>query len=212
MDLTTYLQDERQALPAALSADDDARAARYQAALASMTYPELSAFLAAIGAFAPCSCLDVGIAYGAQYFALQENFAGVTWTGCEISPVYRAAFAALLPAGPAPAVLAVSDYSSMPEIADGAYDVVTSRSMLCHYGAPHAFAIIDEMLRIAGRAVVIKTYYPPSFDAPVYTELPPDHAGGGWLVEWSLPEWSAYVQGKTVEWDRDTNRTVIIRK
>jgi hypothetical protein len=212
VDVNTYKLDEAVAAKAfTLTAATDIVAASYEAELVAGTRPIASAFLNAIATYGgeDCSVLDCGCSYGAQRAALVARYPKMRWAGVEVSTAYRSKVVARWPESE---VHLVDSFLDMSCLKDQSYDVVTSRSMLCHYGHRNAFKIIDEMLRVARKAVVIKLYAPiywtqvefdrgwatPDDVGDVYLPLEGAKAGKGFLVEWFKPAWDEYIADKKV--------------
>lgn len=216
IDLEIYKQDEKQAvLSYQLPAAFDEVAKRFQAEFVSMVRVDHRAFLRAINAYGT-SCLDVGAAFAAQYFALKENFPHITYTGVELSPQHRDKIETFLDdegvlAG-RPSIVSVADYASLP-FTDGQFDVVTSRSVLTHYKPEKGFLILDEMLRVAKKAVVIKFYLAPHVhlsESDIWEAdlRDPDR---GWFCKWAYPKWVGYTSKKTVK-TFETENVIVIEK
>jgi hypothetical protein len=142
------------------------------------------------------SCLDVGMAYGAQYFAMKRFYPQVVWSGVEVAQQYIDKFRKLITDGSNPEVFKVDSYLNMSGIKDESYDVVTGRSVLSHYSPEHAFKIIDEMLRIAKKAIVLKLYIPPKPGDDDYRLGDGNMTGRGYFVTWSDDKWQRYLVDK----------------
>jgi len=197
MDLGVYKLDERQAiLDFTLTAAHDEVAKRYEASLVNRKSDFNNIFLDKIAELGS-SCLDVGMAYGAQYFALKAIHPTVQYAGAEISPDFIAKFLGRFKDGEfIPTVYNLTDYQNMFDIQSSSFDVVTARSVLRHYTPEHGFKIIDEMLRIAKKAVIVKFATPIEFPDDIYTEAFGPWVGKGYYIEWSKPKWDAYCKDK----------------
>lgn len=212
MSVEIYKQDEKQLeLQHSLTEANDTVAERWQAAALAGTMIPVQAFIDAIGHYAKDgTCLDLGMSYGAQYFALKKFHPSVVWEGVEIASKYVPKFAQRK-GDDSPTTHLISDYKDLSAFADGAYDVVTSRSMLCHYKPESGFAILDEMLRVARRAVIVKFYELPSGEEDRYIEGFGNMAGRGYFVTWAEEKWRNYIKGKTVT-SFDYPTVVVIEK
>jgi len=211
MDVETYKQDEKQMfLNHTLTATNDEYATKYLQGFLSGNMVESMAFLKAINEYGE-TCLDVGSSYGAQYFGLKKFYPNIKWTGCEISQQYIDRFKNLLEEGENAEVFLISDYKDLSSIPDNSYDVVTSRSMLCHYTPENAFKIIDEMLRIAKKAVVIKFYCLPTDNDDRYVEGFGNMTDRGYFVYWSKLKWDEYIKDKKVK-EYEKKEVIVIEK
>jgi len=191
--LAKYVQDESAPMRSyVFDADYDTVADRYQFEITFNPNSITKIFLDLIPQYGK-TCLDVGMAFGAQYFALQRQYPDVVWTGVDIIQTYIDKFQARGGKGD---TLLVNSYLPMPEIKDNAFDVVTSRSALNHYSPGHGFGIINEMLRIASKAVIIKFIQPHArwFTAYSYDD---SHRGSMRMnVVWTEKQWREYIKDK----------------
>lgn len=203
MSLEAYKQNEKALeLAHTLTAENDQRAARYLELTLEGVMEPMQAFLDAIGHYAKGgTCLDLGMSYGAQYYGLKKFHPSVTWHGCEIAGKYLPKFQLMTGnedvKNPSH-IFPVVDYGDLSIFPDDSFDVVTSRSALCHYTPEKGFAIIDEMLRVASRAVIIKFYQLPTEEEDRYVEGFANMQGRGYFVFWSKPKWDSYIKGKKV--------------
>ena len=213
MDIATYKLDEKQAIKSFVFTDvHDAIADRFEAEILARKRSFYNAFLDAIGALADGGvCLDVGSSYGAQYFALKQMFPNVKYKGVEVAPEYIKRFRARLASGEAPDILLVDDYTDLSELPDNSCEVVTARSVLRHYTFEHGSKIIDEMLRVASKAVVILFITPPIHEKEIYTEAFGDWTGKGYFIEWEKAAWEKYLENKKVG-KSDHELVVILEK
>lgn len=199
MSLETYKLDEKQLeLAQTLTPSNDLVAERWKNAMLAGSMIPVQAFLDAIGHYAKDGkCLDLGMSYGPQYFGLKQFHPSVTWEGVEIASKYLPKFDGLK-GQDTPVTHLISDYKDLSAFSDSSYDVVTSRSMLCHYKPESGFAIIDEMLRVASVAVIIKFYELPNGDEDKYVEGFANMTGRGYFVTWAKAKWDEYTKGKKV--------------
>jgi ubiquinone/menaquinone biosynthesis C-methylase UbiE len=201
MDVETYKLDEKQmTLNHTLTTGNRDTSVRWRKQLLDGGLPEVQILMKAINNYAPVgTCLDVGSADGAQYFGLRKFFPKVKWTGCEISQDYIDLFiAALKTEGiiETPETIKVIDYRNLSIFTDNSFDVVTSRSVLSHYSPEHGFLIIDEMLRVAKIAVLIKFYQLPYLIDDEYKEGFANLEDRGYFVSWAVSKWDNYIKNK----------------
>lgn len=218
MELTTaslevYKLDEKQEiLKFQLNAETDAYADLFQYRLTNNLFANMKEFHEMINLYATGgTCLDVGSSYGAQYFSMKKNCPKVTWTGCEVASQFTDKFRLRLDEGENPEVVAVTDYTALP-FKDSSFDVVTSKSTHRHYSPEHGFLIIDEMIRVAKRAVVVQFLTVMEFDEDIYTPIKGILAGKGMLVEWAKPKWDKYIADKNVITVNESQRLFVFLK
>ena len=223
VNIEAYMADESVSVKTyELTPETDEIAVRYENGLKVNKYPDAADFMSAINKHGgdTGSCLDVGYSYGAQKLALNTLFPQMTWAGVEVAEAYRDK---VLTRWPDAETYMIDSYTDMSTIPDASYDVVTSRSMLCHYSHANAFRIIDEMLRIAQKAVVIKLYseiqWTPELairdkveleDGDLFVPLEGVKEGKGFLVEWSLPAWKEYIADKNVYFFENNERVIVL--
>jgi hypothetical protein len=204
LDLTTYKLDEGAAMKVhVLTQSNREVSVAWRKQLLDGGLSDVQTLMKAIAEYAPeGTCLDVGSADGPQYFGLHKFYPKVQWTGCEISQAYIDLFADALKlegVDETPPVISVQDYGDLSLIGDGSFDVVTARSVLSHYQFAHAVKIMDEMIRIARVAVVIKFYnLPEEIDVPAekFDEGTGNLTDRAYLVNWTAADWAGYVADK----------------
>lgn len=176
-----------------LTPENDATAAKWEKQLLSgVGLDGVHTLMRVVGDYGGTS-LDVGMSYGAQYFGLRKFYPKVIWSGVDICQKYIDKFRARLAKGENPTTYVVNDYAKMKDIADASYTTVTARSVLSYYSPENAFKIIDEMLRIAERAVIIKFYRLPSQVEDEYREAVGNRVGRGYFVDWARDKWDSYL-------------------
>ena len=197
MDLETYKQDESAMLRSfVFTQEDDDIATAYQDEITNRPTGPTKLFLDLIPQYGK-SCLDVGMSYGAQYFALREQCPDIVWTGVDILQTYDDKLRARITDGSKPETILVKSYfPSMAEIPDASYDVVTARSLLTHYSHEHGFQIIDDMLRIATKAVIVKFYGESATRFTCYSQSDDRRGAMRINVVWGYPYWRDYLKDK----------------
>lgn len=205
--LTHYKQDEAASIRAFVPVkENDDIADQYEQELVTRRVGRNAVFLDTVGRLCGSggTCLDLGASYGAQYYALAANWPEARWRGCDISAGLRARFFARWKgeAGLEPPYDLIDQYDSLP-YKDGEFEVVTFRSALSYYGHERAYRLIEEALRVASRAIVVKLPLVPELEEDLYTERGRDgmlaNRGKGYCVEWSAASWLEFVGSKKVE-------------
>lgn len=213
-EIEIYKQDEKQAiLNFVCTKETDANADAFQQRLVEMSFDNMLDFHKMINEYgAGGTCLDIGANYGSQYYSMKVNCPKVEWIGCEVAPQFITRFRERAKEDENPTIYQIEDYKSLP-FENNSFDVVTSKSAHRHYSPEHGFAMIDEMLRVAKKAVVIQFFAAIELDEDLYSKPKSEIVGSkGMLVEWSKPKWDEYIADKNVIAANNTNRLFVFLK
>lgn len=213
MDIEEYKKDESLIMRGyKLSEQNDLTAKLWREQLLEKRgLDDVHVLMSAVGKNMPFgTCLDVGMSYGALFFGFEKFYPEIKWSGCDIYYPHIEKAKSLLAENQNPSMSLVPSYDNLSIYADNSFDFVFSCSMLTHYSPEHAFKIIDEMLRVAKNAVIIKFYQVPQGIDDEYILGHANMAGRGYFVVWSLPKWLDYIKNKKVEWASE--RVCILKK